>query len=321
MGTLPVSDTALQTLVETLIQQEGLPPGYHRTVATTILPLARYIQALHERLGRPVVVGIHGAQGTGKSTLTLFLKQLLDHHFHLRAAAFSLDDLYLTRAERQTLADTVHPLLLTRGVPGTHDVALGLRLMDALVSAKPGQTTSIPSFDKARDDRAPDDQWPVFEGPAQVILFEGWCVAARPEPDADLARPVNALEAEEDADGAWRRYVNDCLKGPYRELFERLDTLVMLKAPSLACVREWRTLQEHKLAEKVGSAPESGNDAAGAPPSRIMSDQAVARFIMHYQRTTEHCLRDLPDRADVLIEVAPDHSLSEPRFRPPPATE
>lgn len=310
-----MSDTDLQSLTASLIRQEGLPASYQRTVTRTILPLAEAIRAGHARRRGPFLVGIHGAQGTGKSTLTLFLKNILQAHFHLSCAAFSLDDIYLTRAQREQLAQSVHPLLRTRGVPGTHDVELGLSVIERLRTAGPDEETPVPAFDKARDDRLPPAHWPVFRGRPDIILFEGWCMAARPQADADLVQPVNALEAEEDADGRWRRYVNDCLRGPYRELFATLDTLIMLKAPSMACVLEWRTLQEHRLAEKLAGAPEwcVSRSAAGAP--RIMSDQEVARFVMHYQRVTEHCLREMPARADILIDVAADHSLSVPRFR------
>ncbi|GAA0850326.1 kinase [Marinobacter szutsaonensis] len=315
-----MSENELNPTIETLISQEGLPSSYGHTVEQTILPLAHRILELRQRLGRPVLIGIHGAQGTGKSTLTLFLKEILSRHHGTATASFSIDDIYLTRAERQRLAGLVHPLFITRGVPGTHDVSLGQKVIDQLLAARPGDKTAIPAFDKARDDRAPRDQWPVFEGPADVILVEGWCLGAAPEPEEALARPVNTLEAEEDSHATWRSYVNECLKDSYRALFDRLDYLVMLKAPSMECVLEWRTLQEHKLAARHADAPKEGGGDEGAPSLRIMSDEEVARFIMHYQRVTEHCLREMPDRADVLIPVDADHSLEAPQFREPPAS-
>lgn len=315
-----MSENELNTTIETLISQEGLPSSYGHTVEQTILPLAHRIIELRQRLGRPVLIGIHGAQGTGKSTLTLFLKEILSHHFGKATASFSIDDIYLTRVERQRLAGLVHPLFITRGVPGTHDVSLGQKVIDQLLTAKPGDKTAIPRFDKARDDRAPRDRWPVFEGPVEVILIEGWCLGAAPEPEEALARPVNTLEAEEDPHAIWRSYVNECLKDSYRAFFDRLDFLVMLKAPSMACVLEWRTLQEHKLAARHANAPKEGGSDEGASSLRIMSDEEVARFIMHYQRVTEHCLREMPGRADVLIPVGADHSLEAPQFREPSAS-
>ena len=108
----------------------------------------------------------------------------------LRAATLSLDDLYLPKAARRRLAAEVHPLLLTRGVPGTHDVELGLAVLEGL--ARPGRTL-MPRFDKASDDRLPTDRWTPMDGPFDVILFEGWCVGARPQAQAALRRPVNDL--------------------------------------------------------------------------------------------------------------------------------
>lgn len=309
-----MSDRSLEKTVMALIQQEGLPRSYRQTVEKTILPLADHICALHGAENRPVVIGIHGAQGTGKSTLTLFLQEILARHRNLSAVNFSLDDIYLTRAEREDLAARVHPLFKTRGVPGTHDVGLGEQTLEALRSAGAGDATPIPSFDKSRDDRVPRDAWPVFVGRAEVILLEGWCLDARPESDAALDEPINRLEAEEDPDGLWRRHVNDQLKADYREFFDEIDSLVMLKAPSMQCVLEWRRLQEHKLAQKFQSAPEEGASNRGAQDLRIMTDEEVARFVMHYERVTRACLAEMPARADVLIEVDEDHSLGLPQF-------
>ena len=311
------SDRELHNTIKSLIAREGLPGAYEATVATTILPLLDYILSLREQKGRPVIVGIHGAQGTGKSTLTAFLRELLQVHWQCPTASLSLDDLYLTRAERLALSRSVHPLLQTRGVPGTHDLALGHRVLDQLLAAGSGDATPIPAFDKAQDDRVPESRWPVFKGPAQVILLEGWCVGATPQTEEDLARPVNRLEAEEDADGQWRGYVNNCLKTGYRDFFDRLDALVMLKAPSMDCVLEWRRLQEHKLAQRYRHAPKEGAEDSSAQSLRIMSDTDVHRFIMHYQRVTEHCLQTLPARADVLIPVGADHFMEVPIWRDP----
>lgn len=312
-----MSDRSLEQTLSALIQQEGLPGAYAETVDKTILPLADRICALHDTKMQPVVVGIHGAQGTGKSTLTLFLREILQRYRHRSVASFSLDDIYLTRAQREDLSERIHPLLKTRGVPGTHDLALGQQLLNRLRGAVPGDTTAIPRFDKSRDDRAPREQWPVFAGRAEIILLEGWCLDARPEEDAALAEPLNSLEQDEDPDGVWRRYANDRLKAEYRRFFDNIDFLIMLKAPSMASVVEWRRLQEHKLAHSLQGAPKKGEPDVGAQNLRIMTDDEVDRFVMHYERVTRACLDDLTARADVLINVAEDHSLGVPMFRQP----
>ncbi|PCM43463.1 hypothetical protein [Marinobacter sp. ANT_B65] len=310
-----MSDRELKPTIDALIEREGLPHNYAATVEQTILPLIEHIVSLRKVKGRTVVVGVHGAQGTGKSTLALFLTKLLCDHWHCQTASFSLDDIYLTRAERQVLAEKIHPLFKTRGVPGTHDVELGERIIDQLRHAGPGDQTPIPAFDKSHDDRVPESEWPVFEGPAEVILIEGWCLGALPEDDSALAAPLNTLEAEEDPSGTWRSYVNQCLRSTYQNFFGGLDSLIMLEAPSMSRVLEWRTLQEHKLAEKTDDAPNECHPDPAARNLRIMSDQEVIRFVMHYERVTRSCLKDLPGRADALIRVSADHSLGRPCFR------
>ena len=102
-----------------------------------------------ERDHRLIVLGICGAQGSGKSTLARAVEQAAVRK-GITAATLSLDDLYLTRAQREALGCTVHPLLRTRGVPGTHDMALGLEILDAL---ERGEAARLPRFDKASDDR------------------------------------------------------------------------------------------------------------------------------------------------------------------------
>jgi D-glycerate 3-kinase len=240
-----------------------------------------------------VTVGLCGAQGSGKSTLADLLKEQLESR-QLATAVISIDDLYLTRAQRAELSNRVHPLLQTRGVPGTHDVALGIQTLTSL--AKSG-VVAIPSFDKSRDDRHPPEQWPTLHAPVRVIILEGWCVGAIPQKDSSLAIPVNELEREADADGAWRRYVNSSLAGSYQELFNRIDLLILLKAPSFDVVYEWRLEQEHKLRQQVLMA--------GGDLLRVMSDADVQRFISHYERLTRHILEEMPSRADVVADLDP----------------
>lgn len=265
--------------------------------------LSARIVAAAEGKRAPLVVGICGSQGSGKSTRAAQLKSMLEAA-SLSVAVISIDDLYLTRAERTELSRSVHPLLLTRGVPGTHDVRLGLSVLDAL--AKPGRV-AIPSFDKARDDRRPVEEWPVVEGPVRVVLLEGWCVGAVPQEPAALVTPVNSLESELDAQGVWRSYVNDALAGSYQRLFARLDLLILLKAPSFDVVYGWRLEQEHKLSQQVARD--------GGDPSRVMSDQEVRRFISHYERLTRHILSEMPARADGVVELDTGRAVGQISIR------
>lgn len=238
-------------------------------------------------MGRPFILGLCGAQGSGKSTLAdgLALRLMAQG---LRAVVLSLDDLYLTRVERLVLAQTTHPLLATRGVPGTHDVGLGLAVLDGLCA---GQPTLLPRFDKATDTRAAAGT--MVEGPVDIVIFEGWCVGARPQAAAALADPVNALERDQDADGHWRQYVNAALAGTYQQLFGRLDALVLLAAPDFAIVQRWRAQQEEGLRRQLR--------AEGKPVDGTMSEVQIAAFIQHYERLTRHILADMPGRADLTL--------------------
>jgi D-glycerate 3-kinase len=291
--------------LDALMSSMALPAAYRQMVEAVHRPVAAAIASRRAELGRPIVVGLCGSQGSGKSTMSAFLRTLLRDR-GLRAAVISLDDLYLTRTERQALAATVHPLLRTRGVPGTHDPGLGLALIDVLTDPS-GAEVSLPQFDKAEDTRAPVEIWPRVRAPVDVLLFEGWCVGAAPQSDEALVEPINTLERDQDADGRWRRYVNDQLKGDYARLFARIDLLALLQAPSFDVVFGWRALQERKLAERVARE--------GAAGRRVMNEEEIKVFLMHYQRLTEHILREMPGRADIVMPMDEDHGITGVRFK------
>ncbi|MDE2597808.1 MAG: kinase [Sphingomonadales bacterium] len=236
--------------------------------------------------GRLLVLGICGAQGSGKSTLAGELaRDLLAEG--IATAQLSLDDLYLPRAARLRLASEVHPLFATRGVPGTHDVDLGLAVLDAI---ERGEAVPLPRFDKARDEPVPRAEWPRAAEQCRVLVLEGWCLGAWPQAQADLRDPVNELERVEDPQGLWRAYANAALGGAYRALFDRVDRLALLAAPGFEVVAGWRGEQEQVLRGRP--------DAPAA-----MDEAAIARFIQHYERLTRHILREMPPRADLLVRL------------------
>lgn len=273
--------------ISSFIEQEQLPQAYQQLSQQWFTGLAEKIVAHQNGAGKPLVVGINGAQGSGKSTLAALLCYILKNHFKLNTVALSVDDFYLTRAQRQTLANDIHPLLLTRGVPGTHDVDLAIETLTKLKSEQ--LPVAIPRFDKAIDDRAAETE--SVSAPVDVIVFEGWCLGAEAEDVSMLNSPVNDLEANEDADQVWRRYVNTQLAEQYPALFNLVDTWVMLKAPSFNCVYQWRLEQENKLREK------------SIAQKHVMDEQQVARFIQFYQRTTENILKTLPNKVHYLYAL------------------
>ncbi len=232
------------------------------------------------------LIGLCGAQGCGKSTIAEAVRQEFVGR-GLRVAVLSLDDLYLPPDQRPV---SVHPLFATRGVPGTHDVGLGVSVFDAL---KAGEGVALPRFDKATDHSLPRHDWPHMS--ADVILFEGWCVGARPQSERALCMPVNAVERDEDQDGVWRAYVNQQLAGPYADLFARMDRLILLAAPGFDVVQGWRTQQEDALSQRLRS---EGRDTSG-----LMDADALRRFIAHYERLTRHILEDMPRYANLNIRL------------------
>lgn len=246
---------------------------------------------LAEPSARAPIVGICGPQGSGKSTIAAALANRLAARGH-RAAVVSLDDFYLPGSDREALARSIHPLLRTRGVPLTHDLALAARTLDALSNRRP---IPLPRFDKARDEPAAPSAWPLQPPGTDIVVLEGWCVGARPQPPHDLGEPVNALEAAEDPRGDWRRAANEALAGPYQALFRHLRATVLLRAPAFDQVLHWRREQEDALRRERA--------AAGLPPARIMDEPTLRRFIQHFERITRHIDRDMPAHADLVIDL------------------
>jgi len=253
----------------------------------TWAPLARSLALeIAGAAARPAYIAIAGAQGSGKTTLARLLSEEL-RRLGVHAVSCSLDDFYFEHARRVELSLSSHPLLITRGVPGTHDVDLCLRVLDDVTRVP----TSMPQFDKGRDDRIDPSRWPRA-GPADVVVIEGWCLGAHAQTAADLVAAVNELERDEDPDGRWRRLVNDALAGRYQALFARFDKLVFLQVPGIDAVRRWRAEQETEL-----------------PQHQRMTAAQLRRFIAHYERLTSWMIEDVPRRADLTVVLDDAHRI------------
>lgn len=227
------------------------------------------------------IFGIAGLQGSGKSTLAAQVVALAKAR-GLRAATLSIDDGYLNPGERRRLARTVHPLLATRGPPGTHHVALLCETLDAV---RAGRATRLPRFDKRHDRRLPPSRWPTV-GPLDLLVFEGWCLKVPAEDAVALATPVNALERDEDAGGTWRRWCNTALGRDYPALWSRIDRLLWLQPPGFEVVAGWRWQQEQ-----------------ARPGGPRMSRAGVDRFVQHFERVSRQALRCLPGIADRTLRL------------------
>lgn len=287
----------VQTKVKDLISELQLPPDYLQLVRTWYWPL---VNVLSDTALAVKVVGINGAQGSGKSTMARVLSELLQYRTGLRCAVVSIDDFYLTLEQRQQLGEDVHPLLRVRGVPGTHDVKLAQTTLQRLSTAAEGEKVQIPRFNKATDDRHPESAFSCITGPVDIVILEGWCVGANAQPADELLTPINKLERTQDKNRRWRQYVNQQLAGSYQHLYSMIDCLIMLKAPSIQTVEEWRWLQESKLIST--SKGEGGG---------LMNRQQISEFIQYYQRLTEHCLREMPERAALVYHLNDHHRITK----------
>jgi D-glycerate 3-kinase len=259
------------------------------------IPLAMQLAARKKALGRPLIQGILGGQGTGKTTmgrmLTLILNQLGD-----RTLSLSIDDLYKTYAERQQLREA-DPRLIWRGPPGTHDVDLGLQVLDQLreQSAEP---IAIPRFDKSAYQGAGDRTDPELVEAADIILFEGWFVGVRPvEADIWVNAPAPILT---ESDRQFARDNNQRL-GDYLPLWDRLDSLMVLYPVDYHLSLAWRKQAEHEMI----ASGKSG-----------MSDAEIEKFVhyfwqaLHPELFIDPLVKN-PDLVDLVIEINRDRSLGK----------
>ncbi len=232
------------------------------------------------------VYAIAGLQGSGKSTLAAQVGAMAARR-GLRVATLSIDDVYLGRRERLRLARDVHPLLATRGPPGTHDVALACDVLDRL---RAGGHVRLPRFDKLADTRLPPSRWKPVSA-ADLVLFEGWFLKTPPQAPGELRESLNAVERDEDPDGSWRRHCNDALAREYPTLWSRLDRLLFLQPPGFEIVPGWRWEQEAAM-------------QANAPsPRRGMSRPQMDRFVQLFERVSRQALRTLPGLADLVLPL------------------
>jgi D-glycerate 3-kinase len=264
------------------------------------LPVCKKIYRDYKKNKKIKIIGLTGGQGAGKSTITQVLKLILEIKYNLIVVYFSIDDFYKTLSERTVLAKKVNRLFKTRGVPGTHDINL-IKKTFVDLTKKIFIPMLVPRFDKSKDDRFPKKYWQKIKQQPNIIIFEGWCVGAKPQQNKDLLKPINILEKKQDLDSKWRLKVNKELKNAYKEIFSKISMLIFLKVPSFDCVYKWRLLQEKKL--KLTSKGK-----------KIMSPLQVREFIMYYERITMQMIKDLPSKADVVLYLDKQHRFNQIKF-------
>ena len=262
-----------------------------------LIPICFWI-AKKAKNRKPFIVGLSGGQGTGKTTISSIMSIILKKYFKLNIFKISIDDFYKTRKERFLLSKKIHNLLKTRGVPGTHDTSIILDFLNK-VKHKNFKPLKLPKFNKAADDRFKKELWYSINKRPDVIIFEGWCIGARPQKNYQLKKHINSVEKLNDQNLIWRKYVNYQLKKNYRKLFNQLNCLLYLKAKNFNLLQKWRLKQERKL---LTFSREYKN-------LKIMNKKEVINFMKTYERITQNMFKDAPKYASIILNLNSNHQI------------
>lgn len=255
------------------------------------LPLGMKIASNRQNLGRACIQGILGGQGTGKTTMSQILSLIL-RELGYTTLSLSLDDLYKTYSDRLVLTQQ-DPRLIWRGPPGTHDINLGLSLLDQILQGN--SPVEVPRFDKSAYHGAGDRTTPEIVSNIDIVLFEGWFVGVHPiNPQAFATAPPPIIT---DTDRSFARDMNHQLQA-YLPLWSRLDSLIVLYPTDYRCSLQWRKQAEQKMI----AAGKSG-----------MSDIEIEKFVNYFWQALHPELFIKPlltsSIVDFVVEIQADHSF------------
>ena len=249
-------------------------------IEKNILPIINYINNSKKKKFL-----ISGSQGVGKSTLVLILKSVIEDMYNKKIMSISIDDYYLSKKKRLQLSKKIHPLLKTRGVPGTHDLDKLRKHINQFNKKK--FPITIPIFDKLSDDITKKKN---TISKADILLLEGWCCGCLPINNKYLCKNINKLESDLDKNNIWRNFYNDKLQNDYKKIFKLFDLKIYMQPPSFKYVYKWRADQERKgLSKSVNK--------------KYMNKKQLDRFIQHYEKITKWMVKSMPAEADMLIKV------------------
>ena len=253
-----------------------------------ILPIIQYIDKTNDKK-----FIISGSQGSGKSTLSKLIKIIIEKTSSKKVMLLSIDDYYLSKIDRYNLSQQIHPLLITRGVPGTHNIK---KLKEHLGQFKKKQFPIItPTFNKLKDDISKKTK--VFNK-ADILILEGWCCGAKPIENKFLYKNLNKIERDLDKDFKWRKYYNSKLKNEYQQIFKTFDRIIYLQPPSFNFVLKWRYAQEKNNAKKTKT-------------KNFMNKNTTKNFILYYEKLTKWMIKNMPDNADMLIKVDNEQKIEK----------
>ena len=277
--------------------------GKEKMIKSFLIPISFWI-AKKAKNKKPYFVGLAGGQGTGKTTISSMIKIILIKYFKLKVFKISIDDFYKTRKERIRLSKKIHSMLLTRGVPGTHDIKMMLSFFKKAKSTK-FKRLKLPTFNKAIDDRFNKKHWYNLKEKPDVIIFEGWCVGAKAEKNNMLNKTINSMEKINDKKQIWRKYVNQQLRSKYKKLYSQLNCLIYLKAKNFGLLQKWRLKQERKLLAKSKKNTKL----------KIMNKDDVLSFMQTYQRITQNMFKNMPKYASIIINLNSNHQIKSTVYK------
>ena len=275
----------------------------NRMIKSFLIPVCFWIFKKASKK-KPLILGLSGGQGIGKTTISSIIALILKKYFKLNIFKISIDDFYKTRKERFLLSKKIHSLLMTRGVPGTHDINIMLNFFKR-VKKNNFKSLKLPKFDKAIDDRCKKSSWYTIKKRPDIIIFEGWCVGAMAQKNSMLKKSINSLEKTNDQNLIWRKFVNNQLKTKYKKLFGHLDNLLYLKAKNFNLLQQWRIKQEKKLWLKLKKRKNL----------KIMNRREVINFMQTYQRITQNMFKDVPKYASIIFKLNSNHQIKTINYR------
>ena len=237
-----------------------------------------------------------GSQGIGKSSFINIISKTIEKFYNKRILLLSLDNYYLSKKQRLLLSEKKHKLLITRGVPGTHDIEKLVKNINQFNKGK--YPITIPLFDKLTDDKSKSIK---MKTKFDILFLEGWCCGSSEIPKKILYKNINNLEKIKDPKYQWRNFYNNKLKMEYKKLFKLFDELIFLKTSSFDNVFKWRFKQERY------------NQSKNKKSKRMSADE-IKIFIQHYEKLTKWMLKDLNKKAQIVIKFEKNHKISSVNF-------
>ena len=236
---------------------------------------------------------IAGSQGAGKSTLAEIFQLVLENVYKKKVMLLSIDDYYLSKNKRIKLSKKIHPLLTTRGVPGTHDI-VALK-NDIINFQKKNFPIITPKFNKLKDDVSIKKK--IIKN-AEILLLEGWCCGSKSINKEYLFQNINRLETKFDTNKKWRQYYNSQLMKDYKKVFSLFDQQIYIQPPSFSYILKWRYAQEK-------------NNALKSQNQNFMSKKDLQIFIQYYEKLTKWMMKTMPAKADILIKIDSNQKIKK----------